>query len=145
MEFSLPGELPFLYLHAHLAVRVTERDALSHAAVDFLDTEGELVARVGHQVLGHSHILYGELGYIQTVVHLLEHRNEHFLDQLHVPEIARREVRAYQADGAGDAVDAVAVRTDEFEHIRILLVRHDAGACGEGVREFHEGEILAVE
>ena len=32
MEFSLPGELPFLYLLAHLAVRDTERDALRHAA-----------------------------------------------------------------------------------------------------------------
>ena len=74
----------------------------------------------------HGHILDGEPGYVQTVVHLLEHWHEDFLDQLHVTEIARGEVGAYEADGARDAVDAVAVGPDKLEDIGILLVRHPA-------------------
>ena len=41
------------------------------------------------------------------------------------------------------AIDTACLAARQFRDIRILLLRHEAGACREGVAEFDEGELLA--
>ena len=41
------------------------------------------------------------------------------------------------------AIDTACLAARQFRDIRILLLRHEAGACREGVAEFDERELLA--
>ncbi len=60
-------------------------------------------------------------------------------------EVAAQRIAGDEADGVRHALELVAVCPHQLEHIRILLVRHDAGACGQRVRQVDEAEVLAGE
>ena len=128
-----------------LAVGIPERYAGLYQVVDLLHAERQLVLRVAHHIGDYLHPPDGIFNNVEAVVQFLEDREEDLLQDLHVAEVAAREIAGDEADGVRHALELVAVCPHQLEHIRILLVRHDAGACGQRVRQVDEAEVLAGE
>ena len=145
MQFAFVVEGAVLDGVPHLPVGIPEGDAGLHEAVHLLHAEGLAVDGFVHEPFRHGNPREGEAKDVQAAVQLVEHREIYFLEQLHVPEIARREVAGDVPERPRDALDAVAMAPDQFEDVRILLLWHDAGAGGEGVRQVQEPEVLAGE
>ena len=64
---------------------------------------------------------------------------------MQVAEISRRQVVHYQRDLLWQRLQLVALGAYQLEHVRILLVRHDAAARRAFFRQTDEAEVLAVE
>ena len=143
MQLSAVFELSGLDRLSDLAVGIPERHTLIDKTVHFLHGEGQAVTSVLHYMRLDFHILHSVAGYVEAVVHFPEHGQELLLKQLTVTEITGWKIRHHKTQAVLHSANAVAMRTDQLEHVRILLVRHDAGPCGHLVREMDECEILA--
>ena len=80
-------------------------------------------------------------GHLQTLVSVFQSRKNHLLEQLPVPVVSVNGVAAHHSHGILGRQYHIAAAADDFPNVRILLVRHYAGACSELVREFDEPEI----
>ena len=111
--------------------------------IDLLDTECELVLRIRHDIGLDFHSLDCVFHDVKAIVQLIKHREEYFLENLHITEIPGREIPYDETDVVRQTRYLVAAGPDQLEHIRILLVRHDAGTCCQGIRQLDKTEILA--
>ena len=71
----------------------------------------------------------------QTAVHQFELREQDILEKLEIPVVAVRHIAAQHCDFRLCSHDSVAVPSHDLPYVRILFVRHDAGACSQLVRE----------
>ena len=143
MELAVILELAPLDSLADLTVGVTERHTALHEVVHLLDRKGQAVARILHKGLLNLHILNGIGRNVQAIVHLIEKRKILLLEQLHIPEIAGRQIGGDQTQRILYAADTVAMGANQLEDVRILLVRHNARTRSHLVRQMYESEILA--
>ena len=143
MELAVILELAPLDSLADLTVGVTERHTALHEVVHLLDRKGQAVARILHKGLLNLHILNGIGRDVQAIVHLIEKRKILLLEQLHIPEIAGRQIGGDQTQRILYAADTVAMGANQLEDVRILLVRHNARTRSHLVRQMYESEILA--
>ena len=80
----------------------------------------------------------------QTVLQFLESRQEYFLDNLQITEIAAWQVIHDQNYLLRQSLNLVTFCPCQFEYIRILLVWHNAGSCCTVIRQLHETKILGI-
>lgn len=145
VHFLAGGEAAGLDVETHLLVGVAEGHAFAGQAVDFLDAEDERIAVVVEDVFVHLDRVHDVGGHLQAVFQLLEGRQEDFLDDLQVAEVARGQVVGNHHDLLGQRLDLVALGAGQLEDVGVLLVGHDAGAGGTLVGQLDEAEVLAVE
>ena len=132
-------ESVFIDFYAHALVGVSEWHACQGAAVHLLDREKVVVDWAGFEDMfihndATKHIFCHE----ETLVHQLRAWKENILKKLEITVITMRHIAAQHAYLTFRCHYPVAVSADDFPDIWIFLVRHYAGACGEGVREFDE-------
>ena len=84
-------------------------------------------------------------GHLQAVLQLVERREERLLDNLQVAEVTARQIVHDEGDGLRQSLYLVALSASELEHVRVLLMRHDARTCGAVVWKLHKSEVLTVE
>ena len=83
--------------------------------------------------------------HLQAVLQFAKGRQEDLLDDLQVAEVAHGEVVHDERHLLRQRLELVALGADEFKHIGVLLVRHNAGACRTLLGKLHEREVLRVE
>ena len=145
VDFLFGNELPGLDVEPDLLVGIAERHALAGQAVHLLYGEHQVVARVVEDVLVHLEPCDDVGGHLQALSQLLESGEEDFLDDLQVAEIAARQVVHNERNLLRQSLKLVALGASQLEDIRVLLVRHDAGAGCALLRQLDETEVLAVE
>ena len=96
-------------------------------------------------MLVHLHLVDDVGSHLQTVLQLVEGREEHFLDNLEIAEIAYWQVVHDEHYLLWKALELVALGANQLEYVWILLVWHDARTGGALLRQLHETEVLAVE
>ena len=121
------AESAFIDFYANALVGVSERHACQSAAVHFLDREKVVVDWAGFEyMLIHNdapkHIFCHE----ETLVHQLKAWEENVLKKLEITVIAMRHIATQHAYLTFRCHYPVAVPTDDFPDIGILLVRHYA-------------------
>ena len=126
MDISVGFKGACLYFQTNGLVGITERHTRSSQFVYFLYREHWVVHWVVENVLFYLHLINNVGSHLQTVVLVFEGRKEHFLDYLQVAEIATWQVVHDEHHLLWKTLYLVALGTDKFKNIRILLVRHDA-------------------
>ena len=91
----------------------------------------------------HLDVLQHVVRHLQALVHQLQGGEEDVLEQLPVTVVAVGHVAAQQGDLVLAGQDPVALAAQDLPHVGVLLVRHDAGARGQLVREVDEAEVGA--
>ena len=119
-------EAPGFYLEAYLLVGLAERCAGEHAAVHLLDGEYRVVDGIVQDVLVDLDALDDVGGDVEAVEELVEGGHEHLLDDLQVARVAREQIVHDERDLGGEALQLVALGSDQLEHVGVLLMGHDA-------------------
>ena len=120
-------ESVFIDFYAHAFVGVSERHSGQGAAVYLLDHEKVVVDWVGFKyILIHNDAPKHEFCHEDTLVHQLQTWEENVLKKLEITVIAMRHIAAQHAYLTFRCHYPVAVSTDDFPDIGILLVRHYA-------------------
>ncbi len=145
MDVLARCEVTSLNLQTYGLVGITEWHSVGCQTVHFLYGEHEVVARVVENMLVHFHLIDDIGCHLQAVFQLTEGRKEYFLDDLKITEIAYWQVVHDEHHLLWKALELVALGTNQFEYIWILLVRHDAGTRGALLRQLDEAEVLTVE
>ena len=112
-------------VESHLLVGIAEGHAIGGKAVHFLYGEHWVVHRVVEDMFVHLYLINNIGCHLQTVLQFAEGREEDFLDDLQVAEVAAGQVVHDEGHLLGQRLEFVALRTDEFEHVGVLLVGHD--------------------
>ncbi len=131
-------ETPFVHLNSHATVSISERHSVERAPVHFFHGEKMLIQRRVKDVLFDYDVLQHIVCHEQTLVHQFEGREKYVLEQLEITVIPVRHVAAQQADFIFSGHYPVAIATHYLPYVRVLLMWHDAGACGKLIREFYE-------
>ena len=128
VDFLFGNELPGLDVEPDLLVGIAERHPLAGQAVHLLYGEHQVVARVVEDVLVHLELCDDVGGHLQALSQLLESGEEDLLDDLQVAEVAAGQVVHNERNLLRQSLKLVALGASQLEDIRVLLVRHDAGA-----------------
>jgi len=75
------------------------------------------------------------MGHGEALVHQLQFREKNVFKKLEVPVVAVRHIAAKHRDFRLCIHDPVAVAPHYFPDVRVLFVRHDAGAGRKFIRE----------
>ena len=145
VDFLFGNEFPGLNVETDLLVRIAEWHPLAGQAVHLLYGEHQVVARVVEDVLVHLEPCDDVGGHLQALSQLLESGQEDLLDDLQVAEVTARQVVHNERNLLRQSLKLVALGASQLEDIRVLLVRHDAGAGCALLRQLDETEVLAVE
>ena len=96
-------------------------------------------------MLVHLHLVDDVGSHLQTVFQLVEGREEYFLDNLEIAEIAYWQVVHDEHYLLWKALELVALGANQLEYVWILLVWHDARTGGALVGQLDEAKVLTVE
>ena len=121
-------------VQSHFLVSIAERHAARGQPVHFFHAEHVVVFRVVKDMLVHLYLIDNVGRHAQAVLQFLECREEYFLDDLQVAEVAARQIVHDEYDLLGQCLDFIALGTRQLEHVRVFLVRHDTRPRGAVVR-----------
>ena len=130
MDVLVGHEVACLDVETHLLVGIAERHAVGGKAIDLLDGEHRVVHRIVEDMLVHLYLVDDIGSHLETVLELVERRQEHLLDNLKVAEVAHGQIVHYQCHLLWQGLELVALGADEFEDVGILLMRHDRRTGG---------------
>ena len=125
MDIFVSLERACLDVESYFLVGIAERHAVGGETVHFLYGEHRVVHRIVEDMFVHLYLINNVSGHLQTVLQFAEGREENFLDDLQVAEVAAGQVVHDEGHLLGQRLEFVALRTDEFEHVGVLLVGHD--------------------
>ena len=123
-------------------VGFTEGGAREDEAVDILDREEVVVAGIVKNIATDTDMLQHEIADLQTAGNLAKGGEENILEELEVALVAEGEVGGHKGNLVREALQTVALGAHNLKDVGILLVRHDAAARSELVREGDKGEVL---
>ena len=143
MQILVRSECPGIDFLAYRFIGVSERDACKHPAIDFLHCEHLVVKRGIQYVPVDPDIAEHISGHFQTIVHQIEGGEQYVFEKLEVTVVAVRHIAANQGDFIFAGYDSVAVAPYDLPYVRILFMRHDAGACSKLVGKGDEAVVGA--
>ncbi len=123
-------------------IRIAERHAGQHKFVHFLHAEQEFVALGFQNASFHFDIGQHQVHHGKAALQVLNGWKKLFFQQLQVAVVPGRQVGRQHRNIAGQRDDLVASCANEFKHVGIFFVRHDAGAGREFVGKLDESKIL---
>ena len=144
MHFLGMMELACFILQPYLLVGISERHTLQNQFVNSLNGKDGLITRVIQDMGVYTQTTYNIGSHSQTILEFVESWEENFLQYLIVTEIPTWQVVADKYHLLRKSLQLVALGTCKLKHIRIFLMRHDAGACGALIRQFHKTKVLTV-
>ena len=124
-------------------VGVAERHPAKSPSVDFFHSEEIVIYRCIKNVVLYDYMLKHVVSHHETFMHEFKGREQNVFQKLELPVVSMRHVAAKHAYLIFYRHDTVAVSSHYLPYVRILLVRHYAGAGGEFVRELYEAVIRA--
>ena len=134
MDILVGQEIARFDVEPHLLVGITEGHTIGGKAVDLLYGEHRIVHRIVEDMLVYLYLVDDICSHLQAVFEFVERWQEHFLDNLKVAEVTYRQIVHYQCHLLRQRLEFVALGSDEFENLRILLVRHDRRTSGALLR-----------
>ena len=130
------GEAPLFDGYSNLAVSVPERDSADYHTVDFFYREHIVVEFAARENLFvYADVLKHIQAHRQALLDGVDGREEGVLEQLEVAVVAVGQVGRHLGDGGFCTLDSVGLGPHNLPYIRVFLVRHDAAAGGQGIRE----------
>ena len=142
--FFLGREFSCLYVEANLLVSIAERHTFASQTVDLFDGEHEVVAGIIENVLVDFEPGDDVGRHLEALAQFLESRQEDFLDDLQVTEVTAGQVVHDECYLLWQSLQLVTLGASQLEDIGVLLVGHDAGACGTLLWQLNEPEVLTV-
>ena len=144
MDVLVGMEVPSLNFQANLLVGIAKRCAGEHALVYFFHAEHQVIPVVVQNVLIYLHLAHDVGCHVQTIVQFSEGRQEDFLYDLQVAEVAAGQIVHQEQNLLGHGLNLVTLGANQLKHVWVLLVRHDAASGGTLGRQLHEAEVLRV-
>ena len=128
----------------HDPVRLAERHAAAHEQVGDVGGRDHLVrGRAGERLAPEADRPEHPARGLQAQVERVDRVEQVLLVLLHVLVVGQREAVHHPVEGAQVRDHARRLRAQELRGVGVLLLGHDRGARGPGVRDLAEAELLA--
>ena len=123
-------------------MRGAERHAFANQVIRHFGRRHEtLLQRRGHALALHLHVAQHRRENAQRDVQRRNRVEQRLFVFLHVAVIAQRQRFHQRQHRRQIAIDAPGFAANQFRHIRVFLLRHDAAAGAEGVAQFDKAEF----